>query len=89
MEAAGNLPASLVDVNHCNKMVYNTGSGGGGNCTRVLFPQLVVRNSGYDIAPGGWAEHGREDVALRELVANWHRLTPSVRTAIMDLTRGD
>ena len=34
VEAAGNLPASIIDVNHCNKMVYNTGSGGGGNCTR-------------------------------------------------------
>jgi hypothetical protein len=33
-EAAGNLPASLIDVNHCNKMICNTESGGGGNCTR-------------------------------------------------------
>jgi len=35
----------------------------------------------------GWPEHGREDEALRELVANWYRLTPSVRTTIMDLAR--
>jgi len=30
---------------------------------------------------------GREDAALRELVANWHWLTPSVKTTIMDLAR--
>ena len=30
---------------------------------------------------------GRDDEAVRELVANWHRLTPSVRDAIMELVR--
>ena len=30
---------------------------------------------------------GREDEALRELVANWHCLTPSVKTTIMDFAR--
>jgi hypothetical protein len=28
-----------------------------------------------------------EDEALRELVANWHRLPPSVRITILDLAR--
>jgi hypothetical protein len=36
--------------------------------------------------PGGRPEMGREE-ALRELVANWHCLTPSVRGAIIDLMR--
>jgi hypothetical protein len=30
---------------------------------------------------------GREAEALRELVASWHCLTPSVRAAIMDVSR--
>jgi hypothetical protein len=38
--------------------------------------------------PVGWPEHGREDEAVRELVANWHLLTPFVRAAIMELARG-
>jgi hypothetical protein len=28
------------------------------------------------------------DAALRGLVASWHRLTPAVKTAIMELARG-
>ncbi len=34
LEAAGNIPASLVDAKLRNKKTYKTGSGGGGNCTR-------------------------------------------------------
>jgi hypothetical protein len=30
---------------------------------------------------------GRVDAPLAELVGNWHRLTPSVRAAILDLAR--
>jgi len=40
------------------------------------------------MASGGWPEHGREDEALRELVANWHLLTPVVRQKIIRLVRG-
>jgi hypothetical protein len=29
----------------------------------------------------------REDEILRELVANWHRLPPTVRKKIMDVAR--
>ena len=87
MEAAGNLPASLVDVNHCNKMVYDTANGGGGNCTRSPISVSICTKSGYDMASDGRPEMGREEEALRELVANWHRLTPSVRDAIMALVR--
>jgi len=35
----------------------------------------------------GWPEHGREDEALRELVARWHGLTPEVRQRIMEVAR--
>ena len=51
------------------------------------FPQVI---SPHDTC----VDHGRRwlhdvcnDAALRELVANWHRLTPSVKEAIMDLLR--
>ncbi len=35
-----------------------------------------------------WLHHVCTDAALQELVANWHRLSPSVRTAIMARLRG-
>ena len=87
MEAAGNLPASLMDVNHCNKIVYNTGSGRVGNCTRSPVSLTICPKCSYNMTPGGWPEMGREEEALRELVATWHCLTPSVRAAIIDLIR--
>ena len=61
--------------------------GGGGNCTRSPVSVTTCPKCGYDTALGGWPEMGREDEALRELVANWHCLTPSVRAAIIDLIR--
>jgi hypothetical protein len=39
------------------------------------------------MAPGGWPEHGREDEALRELVAAWHGLAPEVGEKIMALVQ--
>jgi len=34
-----------------------------------------------------WLQYVCTQAALQELVANWHSLTPSVRTAIMDLAQ--
>jgi hypothetical protein len=62
--------------------------GGGGNCTRVPISTSICPACGHDVTPCGWPEHGREDEAFRELVANWHRLTPSVRAAILVVVRG-
>jgi hypothetical protein len=44
-------------------------------------------NCGYDTTPSGWPEMGRETEALREMLASWHFLTPSVKAAIIDLIR--
>ena len=74
--AAGTEPASLRDVSLCNQISYDTRNGGGGNCTRVSFDATNDHSSGYGMRPDGWPEHGREDEAIRQLVASWHRLTP-------------
>jgi hypothetical protein len=85
--AAGYLPASPVYASHFNTNSYNTRSGGGGNCTRGPVYVTVCPKCGYDMTLSGWPEMGREEEALRELVASWHGLTPSVRAAIIDLIR--
>jgi hypothetical protein len=87
LRAAGNLPASLADVSSCNKTTYGTRNGGGGNCTRSPGSAIVCPQCGYDMVTQARPEMGREAEALRELVASWHCLTPSVRAAIIDLTR--
>jgi hypothetical protein len=87
VEAAGNLTAPLVDANHCNQMVYNMGTGGGGNCTRSRGSAIICPQCGYDMVTEARPEMGREGAALHELVANWHSLTSSVRAKIVDLLR--
>jgi hypothetical protein len=62
-------------------------SGGGGNCTRVPVSATVFCHYTYGNHNCPWSEIGREGPALRELVATWHRLTPDVRAAIMQLVR--
>src|SRR5260370_39998255 len=62
--------------------------GGGGNCTRMpsdasCFPDIICENCTH-----GLSEGCRDSVALHELVAAWHGLTPKVRAAITELARG-
>jgi hypothetical protein len=87
--AAGYLPASPLYASHFNTTSYNTRSGGCGNCTRSQSDANTEYQCSYGKCLLGWPEMGREDEALRELVANWHCLTPSVKTIIMDLARRD
>jgi hypothetical protein len=85
--AAGYLPAYRVYASPFITTSYNKRSGGGGNCTRVPNSTNICPSCGYDMDRGAWPEHGRDCEALRELVANWHRLAPGVRDAIMELVR--
>jgi DNA-directed RNA polymerase subunit RPC12/RpoP len=57
------------------------------NCTRRPVYVTVCPKCGYDTMLSGRPEMVREAEALRELVASWHSLTPSVRAAIIDLIR--
>ena len=62
---------------------------GRGNCTRVPgCRNLIWAMEFASQCRMGLSDGCREDAELRELVANWHRLTPSVRVAIMELVRG-
>ena len=87
-KAAGYLPASIIGVSICAKTTYSTQNGGGGNCTRGQTDANTESEYCYGNCPLGWPEMGREDDALRELVVSWHRLTPDVTVAIMQLVRG-
>jgi hypothetical protein len=61
--------------------------GGGGNRTRSQPDANTEAQCSYGKHSLVRPEMDREDEALCELVAIWHRLTPSVRTSIMDLAR--
>jgi hypothetical protein len=77
--------------NRCSAMVRldetNPNSEGRGNCTRSSEDAIDLGACTCDEFRVGLSEGCREDEALRELVGNWHRLTPSVRAAIMELAR--
>jgi hypothetical protein len=88
VEAAGNEPASLLEASLCNQTIYNTSSGGGGNCTRGRTATSTELDCTCENGRCWWSEMGRADAALAELVENWHRLTLSVKSSIMELIRG-
>jgi hypothetical protein len=77
-----------VDASRFNTISYNARSGGGGNCTSVPPDASSLSHITCQRCPVGRSELCRDDAALRELVGTWHRLTPSVRDAIMELVRG-
>jgi len=49
--------------------------------------QVHRRKSLAKHAPLGLSELCRDDAALPEIVANWHRLTPEVRAAMLESVR--
>jgi hypothetical protein len=51
------------------------------------IPQVVSQQDSCVEHGCQWLHYVCTDAALQELVVNWHRLTPSARTAIMDLAR--
>jgi hypothetical protein len=84
LPAAGNQPASPKCVSLCQKIAYNMRNGGGGNCTRVTIDTSHCRNPTCENGPLGLSDLRRDDKALREFVASWHRMTlpPELRQII-------
>ena len=64
-------------------------SGGGGNCTRDQIDASRFSETLCEKRCAALSELCRDDEALRELVVNWQRLSPSVRGAILELARQD
>src|SRR5208337_78877 len=85
-------PSQAITRRKLNKMTTCRESraafSGGGNCTRSSFDESCFSQTVCENCPTGMSEECRDDATLRELVASWHRLTPDVRAAIMQLVRG-
>jgi hypothetical protein len=70
------------------RSLASASSGGGGNCTRHSIYSTRCPLCGCALSPGDAQGMCREDEALSELVARWHRLTSNVRKTILEVARG-
>ncbi len=61
--------------------------GGGGNCTRDSNSASYIPQTTCEHCPLGLSDLCRDDEGIREIVGNWHRLTPEVREKIINLIR--
>jgi hypothetical protein len=71
-----------------HRVSVDVSSGRGGNCTRVPSDANSSPENIRENWPLGLSELCRDDGALCELDASWHRLTPDVWAAIIQLMRG-
>ncbi len=76
--AKGFLPSSTLAV------TFEQRTEAAGIAPEVAVSQDISEHSSCVNCPPPCLHTVCEDAALPELVANWHRLTPSVRTAILD-----
>ena len=88
MKRRGNQPASLDCARPDGQTTCVMERGGGGNCTCRPVYATHCPQCGYALSSGDAQEMCREDEALRELIASWHRLTPTVREIIIEVARG-